>query len=367
MTKLNNKGFAISTMLYGILIIIILILYLILTIMNSSLSSKRMIVDDEKLYVNKCSNRQVALETCYKTYNDHPEDLVSCSEEYEAYTSCMGYEASSTYSSSTASVKETVLDYTDIFGLDGPQNTLVADENIDGRYVFVGSSPKNFIKIGTRTGRIISIEQDGTVKVLITDKVLTGIKIDTENGAGQTELQRWKSSIALNELRKEYSRLDYNNKMTSGNYYLGNITSDTNTLQKLYNYNHLSILNESNYPYGTITLEDYMKASANAHDPQYNCNLSTGSASFNLSTLGTTSFGCNKLNWIAGLSSSNNIWTASPAGDVNHFYVVGGNVINSAQYDVANNMYLVIFLSRGLTINTRGDGSITNPYVVSLK
>ena len=44
--KLNNKGFAISTVLYGLLIVLILITTLIITTMSSSRKSSRQFTDN---------------------------------------------------------------------------------------------------------------------------------------------------------------------------------------------------------------------------------------------------------------------------------------------------------------------------------
>ncbi|MBR4262591.1 MAG: hypothetical protein IKQ35_04430 [Bacilli bacterium] len=374
MKKLNNKGFAISTMLYGILAMIILILYLILSILNSGLYTKKQMVDDEEKYINKCANRQVALEKCYKTYN-YTTPAVSCSEEYDAYTSCMGYEANSIYSASTATIKEAVLDYADVYSITEGNSTLVFDESKTGesRYVFVGANPKNYIRIGSKTGRIMSIEANGVVKVIMLDPVSS--KIDTESGAGispsspnQTvEAYRWERSVAHNKLYQEYRKLEYTNKMVDYTFDIGLIQPDPTNAQSLLEIYNDAEKSKFSSVYGTITMEDYLKASANAHDNKYNCKMNTSYSKFKLTNLSDNSHKCNLENWINSLTGSDPTWTQTPANSLDKYYVIHGTKIETGDYNTAKNLYLVVCLSSKLTVNTSGDGSQANPYVISLK
>ena len=371
MIKLNNKGFAISTMLYGILAVIILILYLILSIMSSSLYTKKQIVDDEEKYINKCANRQVAVEKCFKTYNLESTP-VSCLDEYDAYTACMGYENSNRYSSSTATIKEAVIDYSDLYSIANRNNTLVYDEARSGenRYVFVGSNPNNYIKIGSRVGRIISIENNGVARVILLNPVDS--RIDVESGADissqsglSSETIRWKSSAAYNKLNQEYLKLEYKDKMVDSSFNIGSIdpTSTPQSLLEIYNDSSIA---KYNSVYGTITIEDYLKASANAHDHKYNCKVS-GSPKLTLSQLNDASHNCNKLNWLSTLVGTNKAWTATSAGDLDLYYVLNGTKIETSNYNSINKLYLVVNLSPRLTVNTSGSGTSTNPYIISLK
>ena len=64
--KLNNKGFAISTVLYGLLIVLILITTLIITTMSSSRKSSRQFTDNitrnlEKVPKSSLTNKTICL------------------------------------------------------------------------------------------------------------------------------------------------------------------------------------------------------------------------------------------------------------------------------------------------------------------
>ena len=371
MIKLNNKGSAISTMLYGILVIIILILYLILSIMSNSLYVKRQIVDDVEKYINKCANKQVAVETCFKTYN-FESTPVSCLEEYDSYTACMGYETNNHYSSSTATIKEVVIDYSDIYNSNS-NNALIYDEAKTGevRYVFVGDNPNNYIKIGSKVGRIISIESNGSVRVLMLNPVNTKLDFDSsselssENGIS-AEVVRWKNSAAYNKLNQEYLKLEYKDKMVDSIFNLGSIDPSSTPQSLLEIYTDTAIA-KHNSVYGTITIEDYLKASAYAHDNKYNCKVS-GSPKLTLSQLNSSTHNCNKRNWLSSqIGGTDKVWTSTPAGSLDSYYILDNAKISTASYNSINKLYLVVNLSSKLTIDTTGTGTASNPYIISLK
>lgn len=65
MIKLNNKGFAVSTILYGTLSLIIIILMLIFGIMKSSKDMNQELVKSVEDKMNKCAVSEAILEECY--------------------------------------------------------------------------------------------------------------------------------------------------------------------------------------------------------------------------------------------------------------------------------------------------------------
>lgn len=63
--KLNNRGFAVSTILYGILSLTIIILMLIFGMMKSSKDLNQELVSNIEEDVNECVTSEVELESCY--------------------------------------------------------------------------------------------------------------------------------------------------------------------------------------------------------------------------------------------------------------------------------------------------------------
>lgn len=80
MLKLNNKGFAISTILYGLLILMIIILYLIFHIISTNNSNAKSISDDINEELNLCREERIEYQTC-----NNPSD---CDSTYLEYKNC---------------------------------------------------------------------------------------------------------------------------------------------------------------------------------------------------------------------------------------------------------------------------------------
>ncbi len=80
--RLNDKGFAVSTILYGILSLAIIILLLTFATMKASKDMNDGLVDSIESQLNSCINEEVALETCY--FNNGSNCNTS------AYNRCIG-------------------------------------------------------------------------------------------------------------------------------------------------------------------------------------------------------------------------------------------------------------------------------------
>ena len=77
--RIGNKGFAISTILYGILSLTILILLLTFGIMKANKDMNDDLVDGIELKLNRCINEEVNLESCYYAGgNCDPEIYNTC-------------------------------------------------------------------------------------------------------------------------------------------------------------------------------------------------------------------------------------------------------------------------------------------------
>ena len=154
--KLNNKGFAISTILYGILSLIIIILMLIFANMKASKDMTHDFVDGIEENLNNCINEEVLLENCY--FN-----TAYC--DFRQYNTCIGITPTSPLLSSVAKVG----DYVDY---DAGNWTTTATVPSNGNlYSFggykSGDSRNNSVScdgsVSNDEGgwRILSIEDDG--------------------------------------------------------------------------------------------------------------------------------------------------------------------------------------------------------------
>ena len=95
--------------------------------------------------------------------------------------------------------------------------------------------------------------------------------------------------------------------------------------------------------------------------------MNTSYSKFKLTNLSDNSHKCNLENWINSLTGSDPTWTQTPANSLDKYYLIHGTKIETGDYNTAKNLYLVVCLSSKLTVNTSGDGSQANPYVISLK
>lgn len=84
MNKLNNRGFAVSTILYGILTLVIIILMLVFGIMKASKDMNKDLVSSIEESVNKCALIEIDLEN--HMFSNRVVDI-------NEYYSCIGKEA----------------------------------------------------------------------------------------------------------------------------------------------------------------------------------------------------------------------------------------------------------------------------------
>ena len=80
--KLNNKAFAASTILYGILTITLLLMMLILATMKSTNKLNSQLVDKVEYQLNKCIYDELALDKCLLINTN-------CDAFQEAYKVCL--------------------------------------------------------------------------------------------------------------------------------------------------------------------------------------------------------------------------------------------------------------------------------------
>ena len=120
---------------------------------------------------------------------------------------------------------EWVLDNVDIVN---SGEGLYADEYEDGKYTYKGVNPNNYVTFNNERWRIISINSDGTIKIM-RDASIGYIAWDSSGS------NNWNLPATLNT----YLNGDYYNSLTStaqsqiveGTYYAGAVTDDNNDIQ----------------------------------------------------------------------------------------------------------------------------------------
>ena len=307
-------------------------------------------IENITYYMNKCMAKQVAVEECFRTYNDNPGNPISCYDEYEAYTSCLGSE--STIISTSKSEKLNQLISTNS---EGTAN-FIEDENMPGRFVFVGSSPNNYLKFGNKLARIISVESDGKIKAIFVDKYSNlqfDVDADITANSGKTA---WSNSSLIAALKNKTTGISYSDLFVQGKFYTGTIT-ESNTPQDAIT----AIISESyennTYKVGVVSLYDYVIASSAG-----TCNPNSTSDTF-LNMISK----CKDNNWITA-ENTNCSWTTTgivSSGKIDKYVTIDKtNIYNKTEPNSRCEAGLVFYLSSNTVVDKSGTGTNTNPYIV---
>ena len=134
---------------------------------------------------------------------------------------------------------------------------LYEDEYEDGRYIFKGNNPNNYLTFNGETAgwRIISVENDGTIKI-IRNKFLSSSQHWNSYNANE-----WENAQLNYYLNNSYiSTITESNKIKSHNWSIGEVSEWSSDL-------YSQIVGENNSKFeakiGLITVSEYIRASTN--------------------------------------------------------------------------------------------------------
>lgn len=158
MIRLNNKGFAVSTILYGILSLTIIILMMIFGVMKSNKDMNQDLAESMESQLNNCVLSEVKLEECY--FNGG-----SC--DYTEYNNCNGRKVETNFLANVASVG----DFVNYDAGTWPSTAAVPSQNYEFGGYIAGASRNNSVKCGSGDNpiyngwRVLSIK-DGIVTLV---------------------------------------------------------------------------------------------------------------------------------------------------------------------------------------------------------
>ena len=239
----------------------------------------------------------------------------------------------------------TILDKVDIVTSgDG----LYKDEYEDGRYLYKGADPNNYITFNNETAgwRILSIESDGSIKITRTNSIM--------NSRWNGGYSIWKTAELNIYLNGEYySTLNEvaQSQIINHNFSIGAATKDNNNLAT-------QIDNENSTKWSgniaLITLSEYLRTNTN---PQ--CNT--------IYLLNANESACNVTNWL--YYSNTHWWTLTAVMNTSYgayiirtygspFAVTGNSFVNMSSYAVRPTLYL----SPNITL--KGTGTLSDPYTI---
>ena len=230
---------------------------------------------------------------------------------------------------------------------------LYADEYEDGRYIYKGASPNNYITFNNETWRIISVESDNSLKVMKNTSVLAAWDTNNQNN--------WETASLNTYLNGEYlNSLSDKDKIVNRDWSVGAITMNNTDLAS-------QIVDEKsavwNGKVGMITASEYLKANTNMEQcGTYKLDFDNGESDF-----------CAKTNWMYdSLAEGNSLWTITPSKvDNNRVNVILKNfsgfygLANSTGTNITSGISVcqALYLTADITLS--GDGSASNPYVIT--
>lgn len=344
----NDKGFAITTMLYGILAMILILLLLILRIMSSTHNINSNFVSSIEKNMNDCIEEELYLEDCYINGTD-------C--DTTSYYSCLGIKEEETEKDPNA--KKVADELKKLVVTSG--NGLYEDPWVKDRYIYRGEDSseevRNFIEYSNYKWRIVAIEPNGTLKLVLYEMPNGIPRLSWNNLSGSEDPSSitWDTTTLYSYLATDFFR----NKLSDVSYvvtknqtwYVGKITipdPTVLTINDAITQEQKSSFKSESYgmsAVGVLSVVDYAKASL------------TSSCFENI--LGNET--C--FNWIN--SNGDPFWTINGVGDSQEGMLVDnyGKILNYSP-TTSYNIYPVIYLKAGVELNSSnsGNGSSANPY-----
>ena len=332
--KLNNKGFAFSTMLYGTLALIIIILYVILGINQGSNDESLFYGDEIQQKLNECVYEEILLENCYSSHT------TTCNPT--PYHACLG-------------ISDDTIVYGDLIAETLKSKVgVVQDPTNTRRYIYRGDAVNNYLLYSNKLWRIISIEDNGTVRLIDTSFNDTRFwDNDTTKEFANSSIKDYLNNIYLPEIS------DISKMISGTNVAVALLDNGTTVTRDEYKQALNAALNEQDSPlvsYSMVslpTIYDYIVASSNP-------------ACFDL----FTSQNCTS--WLSEYKS----WTINKGKNLKKDYAiympftitVNGNTetVENSKFVITTSVqkiYPVITLNRNNYILS-GNGSLEYPYIL---
>ncbi len=227
---------------------------------------------------------------------------------------------------------------------------LYTDDYNSGRYVYKGANPANYITFNNELWRILSVESDGSLKI-IKNESIGSMQWDS------TGVNNWARPADLNTYLNNdyYNSLDANFRdlVISHNFGIGKVDKYGEA-----SYNFTSQIKAENSEVwdgkvALITLGDFMNANSNKE------------TCYSLSNISMQDRVCKTSNYILSLISGDYfILTLTPDNSTHSVHRIT-NSGGTLEYNVtvSEMVFPVLYLKSGLSLT--GDGSQGNPYTIN--
>ena len=265
---------------------------------------------------------------------------------------CVGYAAFSTQLSLKAkgNIKEKKAADQLLENVVDSGDGLYKDIYEEGRYIYKGANPNNYITFNNETWRIISVDSNGLIKIMKNESI--GKRAFDSGNSND-----WETSDIKTYLNDTYLPTITTNqdKIVSHTWSIGGVTSNNSDLA-----GQIAAENgtqSQSVSVGMITASEYLRANTNTEQ----CG--------NLSINNTNRTTCLTTNWMYNIVPSGNyLWTISPVASHGSFvFIVSGYASSAGRLTLSDagassGVSPTLYLSSDITLT--GDGSQGNPYVI---
>ncbi|MCI8291735.1 MAG: hypothetical protein HFJ25_05795, partial [Clostridia bacterium] len=259
---------------------------------------------------------------------------------------------------------------------------LYEDITVSGNYIYKGTNPNNYITFNNELWRIISVESDGTLKIIRKESIgnkafdSKGYRDSTSNGAGGTYCAQgsngcnaWtisdnfvngtKSGTVLKDAElNTYLNTTYLGTIKEDSKYIAShdfnvgTPGDTSDTEDIATNIRQEALYKWNGKIGLMNVTDVLKTTSNKSCTSLKAGVNSSSTGY-----------CNTNNWMT--PTTGYLWTISPYSTTSYsLWIVGSSVF--ASNDRALGTYIgvlpVLYLTSEITLD--GEGTNTNPYRV---
>ena len=212
------------------------------------------------------------------------------------------------------------------------------------RYFFTGANPNNYITFNGETAgwRIISVECDGTIKIMKDASIGSMVWDSSSNDWGTSDLGTYLDATYYNGLNGIAQ-----NQIVAKDWSIGAVTWDNNNLADQINDENGT---KWNGKVALATASEYIRTNSNKN------------SCASLSLINNNYSSCRNTNW---MFNSANWWIMSPrAGGSNGVFGVLSNGNFAYNFvDYSNAVRPVLYLSSEVTLS--GSGTQSDPYVVN--
>ena len=222
---------------------------------------------------------------------------------------------------------------------------LYKDAYEEGRYIYKGANPNNYVRFNNELWRIIALENDGTMKI-VRNEVLSDQAWDTSNS------NNWARPATLNTYLNEtyYNSLTVvaQSQISEHNFGIGEVTwNNTNLAGQIADENGTVWSGKI----GLITASDYIRSNTN--------NSQCG----NFSRINTNYSTCKNTTY---LFTGSQWWIFSPASNgTSSRNIQASGQINSNSVNTIDNYRPALYLKNNVDIIS-GEGTSNNPFILGI-